>query len=134
MNPPAPTLLATSEAVSPRVARHPMGVIAVVLGFVSAAFSLFAVISVGNAASQAHLLYGRHLFDIPAEQLPPSVTVYLIVLTIGIIGWLISVVLGALALLRHGCKLCGTLALALGVITPVACFIALQLTVSGSVA
>ncbi len=123
----------TVRPARPSLARHPMGVISVILA--GSAFVLVAltVAMVGTAAASMQGIYGRRLVEIPFAELPPSVSVYVVVMGLAWSAWLVALVLAVIAVLRHRCFVCGTVALAVCAATPFLAVALWQLTSTAGV-
>lgn len=115
----------------PAGSRHPMGVISVILAGSALLIVTLTVAMVGMAAANMQKMYGRRLVEIPFAELPPSISIYVVVMGLAWAVWLASLVLAAIAVLRHRCFACGTVALVVCAATPVLAVVLWGLTSAG---
>jgi ABC-type dipeptide/oligopeptide/nickel transport system permease subunit len=119
------------DPARPAGSRHPMGVISVILAGSALLIVTLTVAMVGTAAANMQKMYGRRLVEIPFAELPPSISVYVVVMGLAWAVWLASLVLAAIAVLRHRCFVCGTVALVVCAATPVLAVVLWSLTSAG---
>lgn len=116
-----------------RVASHPLGVISVILAGSAFVLVALSVAMVGTAAASMLSIYGRRLVEIPFAELPPSISVYVVVMGLAWAAWLVALVLAVIAVLRHRCLVCGSVALAVCAATPFMAVALWQLTSTAGV-
>lgn len=101
--------------------RHPLGAAAVLMALIATVVTAVSVYLLGQAVTQTQALFGRAVGELPWEQLPSSLVVYIVVAGVGIVFIALALGLGIASLVKLGCKWCGAITIAMAVlIAPIA--------------